>query len=221
MTVYLPQVALLYLFHERGSAWVSGTFLVLGETNLVVAMLFEALLVDNTQVTAFDAVMIIKGHSDLVKTRRAIDPEEPDPVKCLGPRDKGAEFSPFSLRQIIEFIFLLPLNFVPFVGVPLFLFATGYRAGPLLQWRYYQLKGFDKQQRKTFISSKSRRWQYTWFGTAHLLLQLVPVLSLLFLITTAIGSALWAADQEDALTQHPQDEHEDLEDNPPPYTDQS
>ena len=41
------------------------------------------------------------------------------------------------------------------------------------------------------------RYEYMWFGTVALLLQLIPVLSMFFLITTAAGSALWAADMED------------------------
>jgi hypothetical protein len=39
----------------------------------------------------------------------------------------------------------------------------------------------------------------TWifrFGTIHLLLQLIPVLNMFFLITTAAGSGLYAADEE-------------------------
>lgn len=36
------------------------------------------------------------------------------------------------------------------------------------------------------------------FGTIALLLQLVPVLSMFFLLTSAAGSALWAADLEEA-----------------------
>jgi hypothetical protein len=34
------------------------------------------------------------------------------------------------------------------------------------------------------------------FGTVALTLQLVPVLSMLFLMTTATGAAMWAADLE-------------------------
>lgn len=35
------------------------------------------------------------------------------------------------------------------------------------------------------------------FGTTALLLQLIPVLSMLFLLTTAAGSALWAVKLEE------------------------
>jgi len=55
----------------------------------------------------------------------------------------------------------LPLNFVPWVGVPLFLVLTGYRAGPLLMWRFFALKGFTKKERNVYI--KRRKWSYTWY----------------------------------------------------------
>jgi hypothetical protein len=145
-------------------------------------------------VDIFDAVMVGEGYEDLVKNRRVVaeDYDESDPVKRLGTREKGAIFAPFSIRQLIELMMFLPLNFIPFVGVPLFLLLTGYRAGPLLNWRYFALKGFTKQERKTFIQRKKRKFEYMWFGTVYMILQLVPVLSMLFLLTSAAGSALWA-----------------------------
>lgn len=66
---------------------------------------------------------------------------------------------------------------------------------------------FTKKERNAFI--KRRRLRYTWFGTVALLLQLVPVLSMLFLLTTAAGSALWVAKLERkrrALEASPEDE---------------
>ncbi|PSK46434.1 hypothetical protein B9Z65_5402 [Elsinoe australis] len=216
---YLPQVALLAIFHRTGSAWVNGTFLVLSEASLIVSIFFEAFFVDKTQVDIVDAVLVARGHRDLVANTRPVDADEPDCLKCLGPRDKGAEYYPFSLRQITEFIILLPLNLVPYVGVPLFLFATGYRAGPLQQWRYYKLKGFDKKQRRQYIKTKSRRWQMTWFGTMGLLLQLVPVASLLFLLTTAVGSGLWAADLQDAGNRQSAQDDQEVDAPVPAYSD--
>jgi hypothetical protein len=194
LAAYIPIVAFLALFHYRGSAWVNATFLILEMGNLVIALVFEALFVDHTQVDIFDAVMVAEGYEFLVKSRRSVgeDIEESDPVKRLGPREKGAQFAPFSFRQLLEFALFLPLNFVPFVGVPLFLLLTGYRAGPLLSWRYFALKGFTKKERNAFIGQKKRRFEYMWFGTVYMVLQLVPVLSMLFLLTSAAGSALWS-----------------------------
>ena len=123
-----------------------------------------------------------------------LDPDGRDPVKQLGKPTMSAVYSPFSFQQIVEFIFFLPLNLIPVAGTPIFLILTGYRAGPLQHWRYFKLLGFTKKERNAF--TKKRRLRYTWFGTVALLLQLVPVLSMLFLLTTAAGSALWVAKLE-------------------------
>ncbi|QIW96540.1 hypothetical protein AMS68_002058 [Peltaster fructicola] len=216
---YLPIVGFLKLFHFQGSAWVNGTFFVLEIGSLFVALLFEALLVDHIQVDIFDAVMVAEGYEHLVKSRRLVseDIDESDPIKRLGPREKGATFAPFSFRQIVEIVLFLPLTFIPFVGVPLFIVLTGYRAGPLLNWRYFQLLDFSKKQRTQYIKTKRRKFEYMWFGTVHITLQLIPVLSLFFLLTTAAGSALWSVRVEQEKTQLVEDGQDDLR--PVDYTD--
>lgn len=199
---YLPQVGFLVLFHGIAGAWFNGTILVLGEATVIVAILFEAFFVDETQVDVFDAVLVAEGYQDLVREGRPVAPAidgadndegivRLDPVQRLGHPTKPACFSPFSFRQIVEYVGLLPVNFIPWAGVPLFLFLTGYRAGPLMSWRYFQLRGFRRKERNKFI--KERRWIYAYFGTTAMLLQLVPILNMLFLLTSAAGSALLAA----------------------------
>ncbi|KAK0517481.1 hypothetical protein JMJ35_000636 [Cladonia borealis] len=190
---YLPQVAFLAIFHGK-LAWVNGAFLVLGEGAAIVALLFEAFFVDETLVDVFDAVLINEGYTDLVAASRILDPDGKDPVRQLGKPTTSAIYSPFSLRQILEFIIFLPMNLIPVAGTPMFLFITGYRAGPLHHWRYFKLLDFTKKERQAFI--KQRQLRYTWFGTVALLLQLIPVLSMLFLLTTAAGSALWVTKLE-------------------------
>jgi hypothetical protein len=191
----------LALFHGFAGAWLNGTILVLGEATVVVAILFEAFFVDETQVDIFDAVLVAEGYEDLVKEGRPVAPERDiehgaalDPVMRLGRPDKPACFSPFSFRQIVEYVLLLPVNLIPWFGSVIFLLLTGYRAGPLMSWRYFQLRGFRRNERKKFI--KERRWRYAWFGTTAMLLQLVPILNMLFLLTSAAGSALLAAQIE-------------------------
>jgi hypothetical protein len=120
--------------------------------------------VDESQVDIFDAVLVHKGYEQLVETSRPVAPDEEgflDPVQRLGRPTRSAIYAPFSLRQIVEFVVLLPLTFVPFIGVVLFLMLTGYRAGPLLMWRYFTLRGFTKKERKEYI--KQRRWSYAWY----------------------------------------------------------
>ena len=144
----------------------------------------------------FDAVLVNEGCGDLVERGRDVDREQMDPVRMLGRPRVSAVYSPFSVRQIMEFIIFLPLNLIPVAGTPIFLFLTGHRAGPLHHWRYFKLLGYNGKERKKFV--KGRKLRYTWFGTAALLLQLVPVLSMLFLLTTAAGSALWVVRMERA-----------------------
>lgn len=196
---YLPQVAFLAIFHGP-LAWVNGAFLVLGESAAIVALLFEAFFVDETLVDVFDAVLINEGLENFVASSRLLNLDENDPVKQLGKPTKPAIYSPFSLRQIVEFILLLPLNFIPIAGTPMFLVLTGYRAGPFHHWRYFKLLNFSKPERKAFV--KRRQLRYTWFGTVALLLQLVPIFSMFFLITTAAGSALWVAKLEEKRRAH-------------------
>ncbi|KAL8775051.1 MAG: hypothetical protein Q9209_000530 [Squamulea sp. 1 TL-2023] len=191
---YLPQVAFLAIFHGRHLAFLNATFLVLGEAAAITALLFECFFADETLVDVFDATLVNEGCSDLVATSRTLDPAAGDPVKQLGKPMTSVVYSPFSLRQIIEFVIFLPLNFIPVAGTPLFLVMTGYRAGPLHHYRYCQLLGFTKKERKVYLNR--RKLRYTWFGVTALILQLVPVLSMLFLLTTAIGSALWVSDLE-------------------------
>jgi hypothetical protein len=52
----------------------------------------------------------------------------------------------------------------------------------------------DHRERKQEI--QRRIWEYTWFGTVAMILELIPVLSFFFLLTTTAGAALWVAKME-------------------------
>lgn len=65
---YLPQVAFLAIFHGH-LAWFNAAFLVLGEGQVVIALLFEALLVDETLVNVFDVSSLLP-HASLQITNR-------------------------------------------------------------------------------------------------------------------------------------------------------
>jgi len=174
---YFPQVAFLALFGHGPGAFVNAAFLVLGEGAVIIALLFEALLVDETLVDVFDAVihpfplsskvidqlqvLIKQGLEHLVSPTRILDHDAPNPVKMLGRPTTSTVYSPFSFRQILEFILFLPLNFIPYVGTPAFLVVTGARAGPFAHWRYFKLRGLTKKERNAEI--RQRRWKYTWY----------------------------------------------------------
>jgi len=159
---------------------------------------------------------------DLVSPSRLLFLDAPNAVKQLGKPTSSAVYSPFSFRQILEFILFLPLNLIPLFGTPAFLVVTGARAGPLHHWRYFKLRGLTKKERNKEI--RDRRWKYTWFGTVALVLQLIPVLSMFFLLTSAAGSALWVVKLEQqkrlvAEAQAVQGNPVEEEDPPPAYTD--
>lgn len=170
---------------------------MLSESAAITAILVEAWFIDEQLVDAFDAVLVSRGYEELVRTHRPVEAAvlsggSGSELKRLGRPTHKSVYSPFSLRQIVEFVLLLPLNLVPYVGVPAFLWLTGYRAGPFSHYRLFKLLEFTKLEKREWV--RKYRRQYTMFGAMHLVLQLVPLLSMMFLLTSATGSALWAAD---------------------------
>jgi uncharacterized protein involved in cysteine biosynthesis len=139
--------------------------------------------------------LIKSSLKDLVAPHRILFPDAPSAIKTLGKPTSAAIYQPWSLIQIVELVFWLPLNLIPYVGTLAFIIITGARLGKLSHYRWYQLRGLSKDERKREI--KSRAWEYTWFGTVAMILELIPVASLLFLLTTTAGSALWVVDMEE------------------------
>lgn len=74
---FLPQAAFLAIFHGP-AAFLNATFLVLGEGAVIIALLFEALLVDETLVDVFDAV----------RTQSAQQFEPSGELTALGPNQR-------------------------------------------------------------------------------------------------------------------------------------
>jgi len=123
--------------------------------------------------------------------------DAPDSVKALGKPTTPAVYTPWSMKQMLELVFFLPLNFIPWVGTPAFILITGSRLGKLAHYRWYKLRGLDKKQTKAEI--KRRSWEYLWFGTVGMILEFIPVFSLFFLLTTTTGAAMYAARFEDEI----------------------
>jgi len=211
---FLPQFAFLAIFHGWG-AWVNAVVLVLGEGYVVIQGLFEGFFVDECRVDVFDvrslphpvstaalltarfqATLINYGLVDLIAPQRLLFLDAPNSVKMLGKPTTPAAYTPWSLKQIAELIFFLPLNLIPVVGTPAFIIITGTRLGKLSQYRWYKLRGLSRQARKNEI--RSRAWEYAWFGTVAMILELIPVFSMFFLLTTTAGSAIWVAKMETA-----------------------
>ncbi|KAI1411530.1 hypothetical protein F5Y13DRAFT_191147 [Hypoxylon sp. FL1857] len=224
---FLPQYAFLAIFHGWG-AWINAVVLVLGEGLVIIQGLFEGFFVDECRVDVFDATLLDKGLDSLVAPHRLLFPDAPNSVKKLGKPTTSAVYQPWSLIQIVELIVFLPLNLIPYVGTPAFIIITGARLGTFAHYRWFELRGLSKKQRKTEI--RSRMWDYTWFGTIAMLLELIPILSFFFLLTSTTGAALWTAKLEQQARQAAMSaastngapigsQEYDPDEPPPPYVD--
>lgn len=138
----------------------------------------------------------------------------------LGKPTTSAIYTPWSVIQILELIVFLPLNLIPWFGTPAFIIITGTRLGKLSHYRWFQLRGFSKEEKKAEASKLA--WDDIWFGTISMILELIPILSFFFLLTSTTGAAIWTARMEkerrpQLQTEHgPSDEHDDP---PPAYSD--
>lgn len=140
-------------------------------------------------------------------------------MKKLGKPTSSAVYQPWSFVQMVELVLCLPLNLIPIVGTPAFIIVTGTRLGKLSQYRWYQLRGLSRAERKAEI--RTRTWDYIWFGTVAMILELIPVLSLFFLLTSAAGSAMWVAKLEERKRQAAADgEHQNGGGVAAPYRDE-
>ncbi|KAI8948153.1 hypothetical protein F4801DRAFT_592045 [Xylaria longipes] len=217
---FLPQLAFLALFHGR-AAWLNAVVLVLGEGLVIIQGLFEGFFVDECRVDVFDATLINEDLEHLVAPHRLLFPDAPNSVKKLGKPTSAAVYQPWSLIQIVELIVCLPLNLIPYFGTPAFIIITGARLGTFAHYRWFELRGLNKKERKLAI--RNRSWEYTWFGTTAMILELIPILSLFFLLTSTAGSAIWAAKLEQrgrVSSEAPREVLEqDPDEPPPPYVD--
>ncbi|KAL6852870.1 hypothetical protein ACO1O0_007418 [Amphichorda felina] len=212
---FLPQYAFLAIFHGWG-AWVNAVVLVLGEGLVIIQGLFEGFFVDECRVDAFDATLIKFSWTALISPHRALDHSAPNAVKMLGKPTSSAVYTPWSIIQMVELVVFLPLNLIPWFGTPAFIIITGTRLGKLSHYRWFQLRGFSKDQKKK--EARLLVWDDIWFGTVAMILELIPILSLFFLITTTVGAAMWTARIEEERREQETagfGEHGD----PPPYSD--
>ncbi|KAH8093200.1 hypothetical protein BXZ70DRAFT_897501 [Cristinia sonorae] len=191
---YVPQAAVLSLFTGPILGPILALLLLGAESIFLMTFFARALFLEPALTQVFDTTLLAKGQTELVKTGKT-----KFAAGGGGKREaiEGAVVRPFqalSANGVIKYLVSLPLNFVPVIGTVAFLFLNGQRGGPGWHTRYFQLKGWDKQQRLRFIAS--RRAEYTAFGMATLFFTFIPVVGLVFSFTNTVGAALWAAEME-------------------------
>ena len=153
----------------------------------------------------------------MVAPHRLLFPDAINAVKMLGKPTTSAIYQPWSIIQIVELVIFLPLNLIPYVGPLAFIMITGTRLGKLSHHRWFHLRGLSAPEQKKEL--KRLGWDNVWFGTVAMILELIPILSFFFLLTTSTGSALWTARMEHESRQREVDGAGEEPDAPPPYTD--
>ncbi|MCJ1228663.1 hypothetical protein MMC12_005324 [Toensbergia leucococca] len=188
---YLPQTAVM-AFTSGPLAAISAALLVLSESSTIFTILSKTFLIEGALTDTFDGVLVSKNTTDLVSSGRQIKAGS-NPMAKLGKLVKQP-FMKFTPTALIRYFMYLPLNFIPVVGTVIFVILQGKRAGPAAHSRYFQLKEWNNAQRQKHI--EENKAAYTSFGIAAVLLELVPIASILFAFTNTVGAALWAADME-------------------------
>ncbi|MCJ1456484.1 hypothetical protein MMC28_006845 [Mycoblastus sanguinarius] len=188
---YLPQMAIM-AFTSGPLAAISAALLVLSESSTIFTVLSKTFLIEDALTDTFDGVLVSKNTTNLVSEGRQIKAGG-DPMAKLGKLFKKP-FAKFTPNALIRYFMYLPLNFIPVVGTVMFVILQGKRAGPAAHTRYFQLKQWSSRQKEKHV--EEYKAAYTSFGVAAVILELVPVASILFAFTNTVGAALWAADME-------------------------
>ncbi|KAF3936184.1 hypothetical protein ABW19_dt0203086 [Dactylella cylindrospora] len=156
IVLFLPLAAIMsFLSGPVAIANAAITILTLAAN--LNSILCENFLLEESLVNMFDSVLLIEHHYDLVIQGQEVDTTALDVVSSLGEYKLSPNLRP-SFKVICEYIFFLPISFIPIVGPFIFLAIQGNRAGPIAHYWYFRLKGWDKHQQKAFI--KNYHWSY-------------------------------------------------------------
>ncbi|CEJ61111.1 hypothetical protein PMG11_09653 [Penicillium brasilianum] len=193
---YVPQMAIM-AFTSGPLAAVSAALLVLTESATITNLLSRSFMVEDALIDTFDGTLIARDQEPLVAQGRQLKPRSGgrDAVARLG-KIISRPLSRFTPQAIFRSLIYLPLNLIPVVGTVLYIAVQGKRVGPALHTRYFELKGWNAQQREEWIAN--HRGAYTGLGIAAFALEMVPFASIAFSFTNTVGAALWAADLEKA-----------------------
>ncbi|KAK3396086.1 hypothetical protein B0T20DRAFT_358075 [Sordaria brevicollis] len=193
---YVPQLALM-TFVNGPLAVFTTAVLVLNESSAVISFLSRNFVMQDALLDTFDGTLISRDATNLVSEGRELKSGR-DPIQRLGKILKNP-FQRFSPKALIRYVMYLPLNFIPVVGTVAFIILQGRSRGSTVHDRYFQLKRWSASQKAQWLSEHVG--PYSAFGILATLLEMVPVASVFFSFTNAVGAALWAADIENKETE--------------------
>lgn len=188
---YLPQLAILVFVNGPLAAFTT-ILLTLNESSTLITFISKNFLIQDALVDTFDGVLVARNETTILSEARQLN-SEGDPIAKLG-KLVMSPFEKFTPKALIRYVMYLPLNFIPVVGTIIFVLIQGRTRGNSIHTRYFQLKKWSNSQRKAWLMENTA--PYTAFGTVATLLELIPVVSILFSFTNTVGAALWAADIE-------------------------
>ncbi|ETV83590.1 hypothetical protein H257_04288 [Aphanomyces astaci] len=170
-----------------GWAWVLAVVTVLAEiflTTLIYSLTCSGCFVDKI----FEKVLTMRGHG------RVIEEAE---VKARCCRQCKACCNVSIWLRLVVLVVTLPLNLIPIVGTMAYVWLNASLKGWEAHLYYFEMKGYRYDEQKAIFTK--RRLQYTSFGMQCMYLEMIPFLGFFFLLTNAIGAALFAADMEEEL----------------------
>ena len=151
---YLPQAALM-AFTSGPIAAISAGLLTLSESSTLTTTLAKIFLVQDALIDTFDGTLLsVHGTQDLVGQGRQVKASGSDPISKLGKLVKRP-FEKYTPTALVRYLIFLPLNAIPVVGTALFVILQGRKAGPAAHNRYFQLKGWNSEQKKKHIDEFS------------------------------------------------------------------
>jgi hypothetical protein len=96
--------------------------------------------------------------------------------------------------MIVKKVILIPLNFVPVMGLVIGAAMKAIGTAHTLHEPYFKSKQMNTVQVATFM--EERKWHYRVFGFVAAILESIPFVGIAFTISNRIGACMWAFDLE-------------------------
>ena len=162
------------------------------ESYILITMFTRSLIIEPALDALFDTILTREGAGDVVVQGTSKGGRN---TRLTAARERALlSVKSFSPSSLVQYVLTLPFNFIPVVGTVVYLYLNGSKLGRSGHKRYFALKGFSKDECDAFVDD--RRASYISFGMVALVLDLVPLVSVIFSFTNTAGSALWAAKME-------------------------
>ncbi|KAK9475314.1 uncharacterized protein V1510DRAFT_842 [Dipodascopsis tothii] len=203
-TFAFPPQALLMAALYGPVGILSAVMVVFHQSSIIYGILSRSLLINPATKRVFDRVLSRKGYDDLVaKGQYQFPPEVPDRTSSRATRyflhKCNVKYRRFMLKVFSPYflfkkVIIVPIRFIPFFGPVIIALLNSSAKGKKCQARYFELKGYNA--RVVRLYTRQREGGYLVFGSMAGLLEIVPVLGMIFYFTNITGAALWAAKME-------------------------